>query len=117
MPVRSLLKGCVEKREAEVVPGASMREVTGAGSGLAMTTEAVRRLVTRRPGWVVGAWLAAAALVVATAPDLTKLAAEGQAHLVPPGLESARAAKLIREAWPDQWSDALAVVALHRSGG
>jgi RND superfamily putative drug exporter len=65
----------------------------------------------------VVAWLVLAAVVGLTAPDLTRLAAEGQAHLLPENAESARAARLIRRAWPDQWYESMAVAALHRHGG
>ncbi len=77
----------------------------------------VRQFVTRRPAWTVLAWLILTGLVAALAPDLTKLAAEGQAGLIPENAESARAAGLLRELWPDQWFESLALVALHRPEG
>lgn len=79
--------------------------------------ENVRWLVTQHPRWIVVGWVVATILVVALAPDLTKLAAEGQAKLVPANSESAQAADLIRQAFPDQAYDSAAVAVLHRSGG
>jgi len=76
-----------------------------------------RWAVTRRPGWIVAAWVALAAAVGLAAPDLTRLAAEGQAHLVDDESESARGAELIRRAWPDQTYESQVVVALHRPTG
>lgn len=74
-------------------------------------------LVTRRPLWVVALWVAAASSVLAFAPDLTRLAAEGQAHLLPAEAESSRAMRWIRQAWPDLTSGSRAVLALHRPTG
>ncbi len=87
-----------------------------------MALQAVRWFVSRHPGRIAAAWLALAALVivgqlVGVVPDLTRLAAEGQARLLPEDAESARAAALIREVWPDQWYESLAVAVLNREGG
>jgi RND superfamily putative drug exporter len=79
-----------------------------------MAIERFRSAVTRRPGWFVGAWVVLAAFVGLAAPDLTRLAAEGQAHLVDEDAESSHGAALIREAFPDQTYDSQVVVALHR---
>jgi RND superfamily putative drug exporter len=76
-----------------------------------------RRIVTRYPARVVAAWLALAAAVGFLAPDLTELAAEGQARLVPEDAESARAKQVLRRIWPEQWSESLAVIELHRASG
>jgi putative drug exporter of the RND superfamily len=46
------------------------------------------RFVSRRPGWIVLIWLAVAVTVGALAPDLTKLAAEGEAKTLASDLES-----------------------------
>ena len=54
--------------------------------------DSFRVLVTRRPGWIVGAWVVLAAVVGLAAPDLTRLAAEGQAHLLDEDAESDRGA-------------------------
>ena len=43
-----------------------------------MPSVLLRYLVTRRPGWVVALWVASAVVVGLCAPDLTRLAAEGQ---------------------------------------
>jgi RND superfamily putative drug exporter len=73
--------------------------------------------IGRHPGRFVLAWLALTAAFVAAAPDLTRLAAEGQARLVPDDSESARARAIIHEIWPDQAFQSAAVLALHRPGG
>ena len=82
-----------------------------------MTIGFVRSAVTSRPGWVVAFWVVATAGVGLAAPDLTRLAAEGQAHLVAEDAESSRGAELIREAWPDQSYESEVVVALSRPSG
>src|SRR5262245_7588649 len=82
-----------------------------------MILDSLRSTVSRRPGWVVGAWLAAVVAVGATAPDLTRLAAEGQARLLGRDSESLRAAELVGRSWPEQAYESLAVVTLHRPGG
>ncbi len=82
-----------------------------------MPFDTLRSVVSRRPWAIVGAWLALAATVVLLAPNLTKLAAEGQAHLLPADSESAKAAELLRGAWPDQWYSSMAVATLTRPAG
>lgn len=73
--------------------------------------------VTRHPRWVVLGWVVVTALVIAVAPDLTRLAAEGQAKLVPENSESAMSANLVRAAFPDQAYDSAAAAVLNREGG
>ena len=82
-----------------------------------MTWDALRWTVSRRPGWVVGFWVLLAAVVTLIAPNLTRLAAEGQAKLLPKNIESALAALDVRKDWPDQAYESLAVAAFHREGG
>lgn len=82
-----------------------------------MWREAGCALVCRRPGWVIAIWLGLATLVGCLSPGLTRLAAEGQAHALPADAESQRAAQIIRQSWPDQSGECLAVAALHRRGG
>ena len=77
----------------------------------------IRHLVSRRPGWVVGSWLIVAAVVGVLSPDLTRLAAEGQARMLASGAESRRAAELVRQCWPDQAYESMVVAVLHRPGG
>ncbi len=77
----------------------------------------LRGAITRRPGLVVACWALLALAVGLGAPDLTRLAAEGQANLLPKDAESALAAAKVREAWPDQSYESLAVLALHRPAG
>ena len=82
-----------------------------------MPFETLRRTVTLHPGLVVGGWVLLALAVGLGAPDLTRLAAEGQANLLPRDAESALAAEKIRQTWPDQAYESLAVLALHRPEG
>ena len=82
-----------------------------------MSSLLLRSLVTSRPGWVVAFWIAAAVAVGLCAPNLTRLAAEGQGNLLGKDEESQRAAEGLRRAWPDQAYESLAVGALHRAGG
>ena len=79
-----------------------------------MPLDTFRTVLSRRPAWVVGAWLIVALGVGLAAPNLTKLAAEGQSKLLGPESESRRAAELVRRAWPDQSYESTAVLALHR---
>jgi putative drug exporter of the RND superfamily len=84
---------------------------------MAMLLDSLRSMVSRRPGWVVGFWVAVAAGVGLLAPDLTRLAAEGQAKPLGRDAESSRAAEVVSHAWPEQAYESLAVAALHRPGG
>jgi RND superfamily putative drug exporter len=82
-----------------------------------MTWDSLRSAVSRQPWSVAGGWLALALVVGAVAPDLTRLAAEGQAKLLPADAESLRAAELVGKSWPDQAYESMAVVALWRDAG
>src|SRR4051794_17347935 len=82
-----------------------------------MNFDSLRSLVSRRPGWVVGTWGALALAVGLLAPDLTKLAAEGQARMLGRDAESIRASEVVGRAWPGEAFESLAVAALHRPGG
>ncbi len=73
--------------------------------------------VSRKPGWIVVIWLAIAAVVGCFSPNLTKLAAEGQAKMLASDAESLRAATLVKQSWPDQAYDSMAVAVLHRPSG
>ena len=77
----------------------------------------IRDLASRRPLWVIGSWLIVAAVVGVLSPDLTRLAAEGQARMLAGGAESRRAAELVRQCWPDQAYESMVVAVLHRPGG
>ena len=78
---------------------------------------AIRDLASRRPLWVIGSWLIVAAVVGGLSPDLTRLAAEGQARMLAGGAESRRAAELVRQCWPDQSYESMIVAVLYRPGG
>lgn len=82
-----------------------------------MSMDTLRGVMTRRPGWVVGIWFLAAAVVGLTAPDLTRLAAEGQAKLINHDAESVVGGLLVQKAWPEQTFASLAVLVLEREGG
>ena len=77
----------------------------------------LRSMAIGRPGWVVVFWVAAAGAMGFFAPNLTRLAAEGQANLLGGDAESQGAGEALRRAWPDQAYESLVVAALHRSGG
>jgi RND superfamily putative drug exporter len=94
-----------------------MRWLTKVFRSPSVAFDTVRWVVSRRPAAIVAIWFALAALVFLLSPDLTRLAAEGQANLLPKDSESAQAALVVRRAWPDQWYDSMAVVALYRDGG
>ena len=82
-----------------------------------MSRDIVKLLASEHPRRVVGAWFALAIGLTVFSPNLTRLAAEGQAHLLPEDAESALASKLVRKAWPDQWMESVAVVMLERPSG
>lgn len=82
-----------------------------------MPFDALRWFVSQRPAVVVAAWLLALVLVVGLAPNLTELAAEGQASLLPDRSESAIAARMLEAGWPEQWFDSSAVLGLHNPKG
>jgi RND superfamily putative drug exporter len=82
-----------------------------------MSLDTLRNVPSRRPIWVVSAWTILALGIGLAAPDLTRLAAEGQSKLLGRESESRRAAELVRRAWPDQSYESTVVLALHRSSG
>ena len=53
-----------------------------------MLLDAIRTVVSRRPAWVMTTWLGVAVGIGCFAPDLTRLAAESQASMLPPNAES-----------------------------
>ena len=79
-----------------------------------MSSDVCRMMVSRKPGRVVMIWLTAAIVVVLCAPDLTRLAAEGQAKLLGNDAESRKAAESLRKLWPDQAYESMAVAVLLR---
>ncbi|MHB1557571.1 MAG: MMPL family transporter [Isosphaeraceae bacterium] len=82
-----------------------------------MVLEGIRRLSSERPGLVVAAWLGIAVLVGVLSPDLTRLAAEGQARMLAGGAESRLAAEVVRQCWPDQSYESMIVAVLYRPSG
>src|SRR4051794_23907789 len=82
-----------------------------------MNMDSLRSFVSRRPGWVVASWFVVAIAIGLLAPDLTRLAAEGQAKMLGRDAESVRAAEVVGRGWPDAAYESLVVVALHRGEG
>lgn len=82
-----------------------------------MALEGIRRLSSQRPGLVVAIWLAFAVLVGVLSPDLTRLAAEGQARMLTGSAESRLAAEVVRQCWPDQSYESMIVAVLYRPSG
>jgi putative drug exporter of the RND superfamily len=82
-----------------------------------MALDAIRTFVSRRPALVTTIWLCVAAAIGCFSPNLTRLAAEAQASMLPADAESLRAAETVNRSWPEQAYDAMAVVVLHRPGG
>ncbi len=82
-----------------------------------MVLDAIRTFVSRRPAWVMSIWLGAAAGIGCFSPNLTRLAAEAQASMLPTDAESVRAAELVNVSWPDQAYEAMSVAVLHRESG
>ncbi len=76
-----------------------------------------QRLACRRPGWVVSGWFGVAIAIGLLAPNLTRLAAEGQAKLLGRDSESLKVAQIVAHVWPDYGYESMAVVGFHRSGG
>lgn len=79
--------------------------------------DSLRWWVSRHPLVILAGWIVAAALIVYFAPNLTQLAAAGQARLLPKDSESGRAAAIVRQGWPGQWFGSLAVLGFHRPAG
>ena len=79
--------------------------------------DGARAFVCGRPGWIVAIWATLAIAVGGFSPNLTKLAAEGQAKMLASNAESRRAAELVNQSWPDQSYESMVVAALHRPSG
>jgi RND superfamily putative drug exporter len=82
-----------------------------------MWLDAGRRFVSRNPGWVVASWLLAALAIGWLSPNLTKLAAEGQAKMLASSSESRRAAAILKQSWPGQAYESMVVAVVHRPAG
>jgi len=82
-----------------------------------MGKDGLRGFVCGRPGWIVAIWLTVATVIGCLAPNLTKLAAEGQAKMLASNAESRRAAELVKQSWPDQSYESMVVAVLHRPAG
>lgn len=53
-----------------------------------MALDAFRTVVSRRPAWIMTIWLGLAVAIGCFSPNLTKLAAEAQASMLPADAES-----------------------------
>jgi RND superfamily putative drug exporter len=82
-----------------------------------MTLRRLRWFVSKHPLPVVIFWAVLTTWLVAISPDLTRLAAEGQANLLPKFSESSVASALVRETWPDQSYQCTIVLGLKRDEG
>jgi putative drug exporter of the RND superfamily len=82
-----------------------------------MPLACLRSMVTGQPAWVVMFWVALAGAMGCLAPNLTRLAAVGQANLLGRDAESVGAGEALRRAWPDRAHESLVVAALYRPGG
>ena len=78
--------------------------------------ERIARFVVARPWWVIAGWLVVAAVVIGLAPSISSVTNSDQAAFLPSSAESARAAELARQAFPDA-NGASAVVVVKRSDG
>ena len=54
-----------------------------------MPLDVIGTIVCRKPGWIVAIWLIVAVVVGGFSPDLTRLAAEGQARMLASGARAA----------------------------
>ncbi len=66
---------------------------------------------------MVGLWAIVTLVVGLAAPNLTRLAAEGQSRLLPRGIESVQTGGWVAKAWPEYAYDSLAAIALKRDSG
>lgn len=82
-----------------------------------MRLEGSRILGGRGPWWIVGVWLALVVGVLWFAPNLTRLAAEGQARMLAADAESRQAALLLNHCWPDQAYTSMAAALVYRPEG
>jgi len=72
---------------------------------------AIGRGVTRRPWLVILGWLAAAAVIILTAPSLSSITTSDQSAFLPSSAESVRAAVLAKQAFPDGGGTTAVIVA------
>lgn len=75
---------------------------------------ALGRLASRRPWYIIGAWLVATVLLVAFAPSVDSTT--DQADFLPDSYESIKATNLVTEAFPQQ-QDAGATIVFDRTDG
>ncbi|MBO0844964.1 MAG: MMPL family transporter [Nocardioides sp.] len=77
--------------------------------------QALGRLATRHPWWVLGTWIVASVLIVMTAPRLSATA--DQSEFLPSSYESIRAANLQTQEFPQQGGVGALVVFDRTDGG
>jgi RND superfamily putative drug exporter len=76
----------------------------------------IARGVTTRPWLVIGAWVVIAAAIIAFAPSIGTVTNSDQSSFLPASAESARAAALVKTAFPDG-QGATAVIVVKRTDG
>ncbi len=74
------------------------------------------QLVTRRPWWVIVAWVIAAVAIVALSPSLASVSSSDQTSFLPKSYESMKAQDLATRAFP-QNADATSVFVVRRADG
>jgi putative drug exporter of the RND superfamily len=72
---------------------------------------------TRRFIWVIGGWIAVAAIVHVVAPDLRDVATYDETAFLTADADSIRAVDVLAQNWPqDEFGNSAAIVVSHRSG-
>jgi RND superfamily putative drug exporter len=72
--------------------------------------------VVRRAWWVIGAWILAAAGIIATAPSLSDITSADQGSFLPESYESIQAIQIAERAFPEQVTST-AMIVVKRSDG
>jgi RND superfamily putative drug exporter len=73
--------------------------------------------VVRRAWWVIGAWILAAAGIIATAPSLSDITSADQGSFLPESYESIQALKIAEQSFPQQASASAMIVVKRSDGG
>jgi putative drug exporter of the RND superfamily len=74
------------------------------------------QFVVRRAWWVIGGWIAAAAIIMATTPSLSDITSADQGSFLPSEYESVQAIELGENAFPQQ-TTSTALIVVKRSDG
>ncbi len=76
--------------------------------------EKLGRFVVRRPWWVIGAWIIAAAAIISVAPTLTDVTNQDQTEFLPDSYESIQAQQLAEETFGTR-ADVTATIVVTRT--